>query len=550
MAKQLKFGDEARQKILSGVDQLADAVSTTLGPKGRNVALDRGNGVVVITKDGVSVAREIEFEDPFENMGAQLVKSVSSKTADVAGDGTTTATVLAQQIYKEGLKNVAAGTNPIVLKRGIDKTVSKIVENLKSSSVDVITQDQVAQVATISANGDEEIGGIIAEAIGAVGQDGTVTVGASNTTETHLNVVEGMQFVNGYVSPYFITNHEAGVSELKNPHILTFDGKIDNLQAILPLLQKVAQCPERRPLLIFAEDFEGEALSAMILNHLQKAIKICLVKSPGYGDQRSDILADIATIVGSTPVDQDSGISLESTESYTLGSASEVIVAKGYTTIIDGAGSPEAIENRVHALKTEASQATGNESTSLRFRIAKLTGGVAVINIGASTEVELKEKKDRVDDALAATRAAVDEGIVAGGGVALIRASTGIKAKDITTNVDEQIGAEIVLRAVSGPLRKLVVNAGEEPAVVIEKITKSKKANEGYDVATGKYVDMIESGILDPTKVTRSAIQNASSIAGLLLTTECLITDIPSEAPPMPMMDPSMMGGMGGMPPQ
>jgi len=452
---------------------------------------------------------------------------------------------LAQRIYKEGLKNVAAGTNPIVLKRGIDKTVSQIVENLKASSVQVLSEEQVAQVATISANGDEEIGGIIAEAIEAVGQDGTVTVGASNTTDTHLNIVEGMQFVNGYVSPYFINNHEAQVADLKDPHILTFDGKIDNIATILPLLQKIAQDPERRPLLIFAEDFEGDALSAMVMNHIQGQIRICLVKSPGYGDQRSDILGDIATLVGSTHVNKDTGTSLENVEGYKLGTAKSVIVAKGYTTVIDGGGDPDAIDARVSGLKAESAQVGGKDGQSLRFRIAKLTGGVAVINIGASTEVELKEKKDRVDDALSATRAAVAEGIVPGGGVALIRAAAGIKVKDITANAEEQIGAEIVLRAVSGPLRKLVENAGGAADVVIEKITKSKKFTEGYNVATSKYVDMIESGILDPTKVTRSALQNASSIAGLLLTTECLITDIPSEsAAPMPMMDPSMMGGM------
>lgn len=548
MAKQLKFSDEARQKIRSGVDQLADAVSTTLGPKGRNVALDKGNGVVVITKDGVSVAREIELEDPFENMGAQLVKSVSSKTADVAGDGTTTATVLAQQIYKEGLKNVTAGVNPIALKRGMDKTVFEIIANLKANAVQVLTHEQISQVATISANGDKEIGNIIANAIEAVGQDGTVTVGASNTTETHLNVVEGMQFVNGYVSPYFVTNTETMTADLKNPWILTFDGKVDNLQAILPLLQKIAQDPERRPLLIFAEDFEGEALSAMILNHLQKQIKVCLVKSPGYGEQRSDILGDIATLVGATHITEDSGIALDNPTSYVLGTAKEVIVAKGFTTIIDGGGEVTAIENRVKYLKSEAEHATGNDATSIKFRIAKLTGGVAVINIGASTEVELKEKKDRVDDALAATRAAVDEGIVPGGGVALIKAANGIKAKDISSVSEEILGSEIILRAVTGPLRKLVENAGDAPDVVIDRLTKTKSETAGYDVATGKYVDMIESGILDPAKVTRSALQNAASIAGLLLTTECIVTDIPDENPPAPMMDPSMMGGMpGGM---
>ena len=547
MAKQMKFDTEAREKILSGVNQLADAVGTTLGPGGRNVALDKGNGVVVITKDGVSVADEITLEDPFENMGAQLVKTVSRKTATVAGDGTTTATVLAQQIYKHGLKNVTAGNNPISLKRGIDKTVNKIVENLTESSREVTEHEQISQVATISANGDDEIGSLIADAIEAVGQDGTVTVGASKTLENNLTVVEGMQFVNGFISPYFITNHDSGTAELEDPHILTYDGKINNLQTLIPVLNKVAQDPEKRPLLIMAEDFEGDALQALIMNHIRGTLKTCLVKSPGYGDQRTDILGDIATLVGATHITEQSAVTLENPDNYKLGSADKVIVNKGFTTIVGGDGKESEIESRVNSLKIEAGHADGNEATSLKFRIAKLTGGVAVINIGASTAVELKEKKDRVDDALAATRAAVEEGIVAGGGVALIKAAKDIKAKEVTSDPDEQIGAEIVLRAVKGPLRKLVENAGESPDVVINNILAKKSPSAGYNVATGKYVDMIESGILDPTKVTRSALQNASSIAGLLLTTECLITDIPSETPPMPMMDPSMMGGMPGM---
>jgi chaperonin GroEL len=548
MAKQLVFSDEARNKIRSGVDKLADAVSTTLGPKGRNVALDKGNGLVVITKDGVSVARDIELEDPFENMGAQLVKSVSSKTADVAGDGTTTATVLAQQIYTEGLKNVIGGANPISLKRGIDKAVAKVTENLCAASVDVKDHEQISQVAAISANGDSEIGGLIADAIEAVGKDGTVTVGASKTIENSLDVVEGMQFINGYISPYFVNKAETMTAELVNPFILCYDGKLQQLQPMLPLLNQVAQQGQGRPLLILAEDFEGEALSTLIMNHIKGSINCCLVKSPGYGDQRKDILGDIATLVGATHVTEESGIRLENPGSYELGTAAKVVVNKGFTTIVDGGGDVDAIEDRVSGLKLESEHAKGNEATSLKFRIAKLTGGVAVINIGASTEVELKEKKDRVDDALAATRAAVDEGIVPGGGVALIKSASGVKAKDLTSEEDEQIGAEIVLRAVKGPLKKLVENAGGAADVVINDILKKKSPNAGYNVATGEYVDMIQSGILDPTKVTRSALQNAASVAGLLLTTECLITDIPQEnAGGMPMLDPRMMGGMPPM---
>jgi chaperonin GroEL len=547
MAKQLVFDAEAREKILKGVDKLASAVSTTLGPKGRNVALDKGNGVVVITKDGVSVAREIELEDPFENMGAQLVKAVSSKTADVAGDGTTTATVLAEEIYKEGLKSVTAGINPIALKRGIDKTVAKIVERLTDSSTEVVDHEQIAQVATISANGDEEIGTLIADAIEAVGKDGTVTVGASRTLENNLNIVEGMQFVNGYISPYFINNQENQTAELQDPHILTYNGKLGLVQPILPVLNQVAQDQTQRPLLIIAEDFEGEALSTLIMNHIRGSLKVCLVKSPGYGDQRTDILGDIATLVGSTHITEESGISLENPGSFQLGTAEKVIVGKTYTTIVNGAGDPNAIDDRVAAIKKNMEGLSDNDALPLKFRIAKMTGGVAVINIGASTEVELKEKKDRVDDALAATRAAVDEGIVPGGGVALIKAAHGIKAKEITDNVDEQAGATIVLNAITGPLRKLVDNAGEPAEVVIRDILAKKSTTYGYNVATGKYVDMIESGILDPTKVTRSALQNASSIAGLLLTTECLVTDIPKENNLMPAFDPNMMGAMPPM---
>ena len=540
MAKQLVFSDEARRGILEGVTLLAKAVKATLGPKGRNVVIDKKFGAPAITKDGVSVAKEIELKDSYANMGAQMVKEVASKTNDVAGDGTTTATVLAEAIYREGLKNVTAGSNPMELKRGIEKAVAAVVARLATLSVGV--SDKVAQVATISANGDTTIGNIIAEAMAKVGQEGTITVEEAKTLETTLDVVEGMQFDKGYLSPYFATNAESMEASLEDAYILINEKKISNLNDMLPLLQAVAK--EGKPLLIIAEDVEGEALATLVINSMRGILKVCAVKAPGFGDRRKAMLQDIAILTGGTCISEDLGLKLENVTTAQLGRAKRITVTKENTTIVEGYGTQDAIMGRVAQIRREIEETSSDyDREKLQERLAKLAGGVAVINVGAATEVEMKEKKDRVDDALHATRAAVEEGIVAGGGVALVRASAAIA--ELNLSGDEAIGAAIVARAVEEPLRQLAANGGYEGSVVVERV-KAAKGNEGFNVATGEYVDMIACGILDPAKVTRSALQNASSIAGLLLTTECLITDIKEEkeAPAMPA---GGMGGMGGM---
>ena len=539
MAKQLVFSDEARRGILEGVTLLAKAVKATLGPKGRNVVIDKKFGAPAITKDGVSVAKEIELKDPYANMGAQMVKEVASKTNDVAGDGTTTATVLAEAIYREGLKNVTAGSNPMELKRGIEKAVAAVVARLAELSVGV--SDKVAQVATISANGDTTIGNIIAEAMAKVGQEGTITVEEAKTLETTLDVVEGMQFDKGYLSPYFATNAESMEASLDDAYILINEKKISNLNDMLPLLQAVAK--EGKPLLIIAEDVEGEALATLVINSMRGILKVCAVKAPGFGDRRKAMLQDIAILTGGTCISEDLGLKLENVTTAQLGRAKRITVSKESTTIVEGYGTQDAIMGRVAQIRREIEETSSDsDREKLQERLAKLAGGVAVINVGAATEVEMKEKKDRVDDALHATRAAVEEGIVPGGGVALVRASSVIA--DLKLAGDEAIGAAIVARAVEEPLRQLAANGGYEGSVVVERV-KAGKGNEGFNVATGEYVDMIASGILDPAKVTRSALQNASSIAGLLLTTECLITDIKEEKEPA--MPQPGMGGMGGM---
>ena len=538
MAKQLVFSEEARRGILEGVTLLSKAVKATLGPKGRNVVIDKKFGAPAITKDGVTVAKEIELKCPYANMGAQMVKEVASKTNDVAGDGTTTATVLAEAIYREGLKNVTAGSNPMALKRGVDKAVAAIVAELAKSSKKV--SDQTAQVATISANGDTTIGNIIAEAMEKVGQDGTITVEEAKTLETTLDVVEGMQFDKGYLSPYFVTNAEAMEATLEDCYILIHEKKISNLNDMLPLLQNVAK--EGKPLLIIAEDVEGEALATLVINKMRGILNICAVKAPGFGDRRKAMLQDIAILTGGTCISEDLGIKLENVSISQLGRAKRVTVTKENTTIVEGCGSQEAIMGRVAQIRREIEETSSDyDREKLQERLAKLAGGVAVISVGAATETEMKEKKDRVDDALHATRAAVEEGIVAGGGVALVRAAKAIAKLDLEG--DEAIGAQIVERAVEEPLRQLAVNGGYEGSVVVEHV-KAAKAGIGFNVNTGEYVDMIKSGIIDPAKVTRSALQNAASVAGLLLTTECLITDAKEEKEPA--MPPA--GGMGGMP--
>ena len=540
MAKQLVFSDEARRGILEGVTLLAKAVKATLGPKGRNVVIDKKFGAPAITKDGVSVAKEIELKDPYANMGAQMVKEVASKTNDVAGDGTTTATVLAEAIYREGLKNVTAGSNPMELKRGIEKAVAAVVARLAELSVGV--SDKVAQVATISANGDTTIGNIIAEAMAKVGQEGTITVEEAKTLETTLDVVEGMQFDKGYLSPYFATNAESMEASLEDAYILINEKKISNLNDMLPLLQAVAK--EGKPLLIIAEDVEGEALATLVINSMRGILKVCAVKAPGFGDRRKAMLQDIAILTGGTCISEDIGLKLENVTTAQLGRAKRITVTKENTTIVEGYGSQDAIMGRVAQIRREIEETSSDyDREKLQERLAKLAGGVAVINVGAATEVEMKEKKDRVDDALHATRAAVEEGIVPGGGVALVRAAAAIA--DLKLTGDEAVGAQIVARAVEEPLRQLAVNGGYEGGVIVERI-KAAEGDCGFNVATGEFVNMIEAGILDPAKVTRSALQNAASIAGLLLTTECLITDIKEEkeAPAMPA---GGMGGMGGM---
>jgi len=540
MAKQLVFSDEARRGILEGVTLLAKAVKTTLGPKGRNVVIDKKFGAPAITKDGVTVAKEIELPCPYANMGVQMVKEVASKTNDIAGDGTTTATVLAEAIYREGLKNVTAGSNPMELKRGVDKAVAAVVAELAKQAVGV--SDKVAQVATISANGDTTIGNIIADAMAKVGQEGTITVEEAKTLETTLDVVEGMQFDKGYLSPYFATNTESMEAALEDAYILINEKKISNLNDMLPLLQAVAK--EGKQLLIIAEDVEGEALATLVINSMRGILKVCAVKAPGFGDRRKAMLQDIAILTGGTCISEDLGLKLENVTTAQLGKAKRITVTKENTTIVEGCGSKEAIMGRIAQIRREIEETTSDyDREKLQERLAKLAGGVAVINVGAATEVEMKEKKDRVDDALHATRAAVEEGIVAGGGVALVRAAAVIAELDLKG--DEAVGAAIVARAAEEPLRQLAINGGYEGGVIVERV-KAAEGDCGFNVATGEFVNMIEAGILDPAKVTRSALQNAASVAGLLLTTECLITDVKEEKDAAAMPQPGM-GGMGGM---
>lgn len=541
-AKDVQFGNEVRQKMVNGVNVLANAVRVTLGPKGRNVVLDRAFGGPHITKDGVSVAKEIELKDKFENMGAQMVKEVASKTNDVAGDGTTTATVLAQSIVAEGMKYVTAGMNPTDLKRGIDKAVAALVEELKNIAKPCDTSKEIAQVGSISANSDEQVGAIIAEAMEKVGKEGVITVEDGKSLENELDVVEGMQFDRGYLSPYFINDAEKQIAGLDNPFVLLFDKKISNIRDLLPVLEQVAKAS--RPLLIIAEDVEGEALATLVVNNIRGILKTVAVKAPGFGDRRKAMLQDIAILTGGVVISEEVGLSLEKATLEDLGQAKRIEIGKENTTIIDGFGDAAQIEARVAEIRQQIETATSDyDKEKLQERVAKLAGGVAVIKVGAATEVEMKEKKDRVEDALHATRAAVEEGVVAGGGVALLRARAALENLH-TGNADQDAGVQIVLRAVESPLRQIVANAGGEPSVVVNKVLEGK-GNYGYNAGSGEYGDMIEMGVLDPAKVTRSALQHAASIAGLMLTTDCMIAEIPEEKPAMP--DMGGMGGMGGM---
>jgi chaperonin GroEL len=541
-AKQLQFDEAARQALLRGVEKLAKAVKATLGPSGRNVILDKKFGSPTITKDGVTVAKEIELEDSYENMGAQLVREVASKTSDVAGDGTTTATVLAESIFREGLKNVTAGANPTSLQRGIQKAVDAVVAELKKISKNVSDRTEIAQVATVSANWDRTIGEIIADAMDKVGKDGTITVEEAKSIETTLEVVEGMQFDKGYLSPYFVTNAESMEAVLENAYILIHEKKISSLKDLLPLLEKVAKAG--RPLLIIAEDVEGEALATLVVNKLRGTLQVAAVKAPGFGDRRKAMLEDIAVLTGGRCITEDLGIKLENITLDDLGKAKRVTIDKENTTIVEGEGSTSDIQGRVNQIRRQIEETTSDyDREKLQERLAKLAGGVAVINVGAATETEMKEKKARVEDALHATRAAVEEGIVPGGGVAFIRtqgALDGVKLEG-----DEAVGLEIVRRAVESPLRQLANNAGQEGALIVQEV-KKRKGNEGYNVATGEYTDLVKAGVVDPTKVTRTALQNAASISGLLLTTEALVTELPEKEKPAG-GPPGGMPGMGGM---
>lgn len=544
MAKDIKFDIEARDGIKRGVDALANAVKVTLGPKGRNVIISKSFGAPVVTKDGVTVAKEIELEDPLENMGAQMVKEVASKTNDLAGDGTTTATVLAQAIVKEGLKNVAAGANPMDLKRGIDKAVEALTANLKEQTQQVgDSSEKIKQVASISANNDDQIGELIAQAFGKVGKEGVITVEEAKGTETYVDVVEGMQFDRGYLSPYFVTNSEKMTADLENPYILIFDKKISAMKDLLPVLEPVAQ--SGKPLLIIAEDVDGEALATLVVNKLRGSLKIAAVKAPGFGDRRKAMLEDIAILTGGTVISEERGFTLENATIDQLGTAEKVAIDKDNTTIVNGAGENEAIQNRVNQIKAQMETTTSDyDKEKLQERLAKLAGGVAVLYVGAASEVEMKEKKDRVDDALHATRAAVEEGIVAGGGVALVRAKS-VLANIEAANADEGTGIQIVNRAIESPLRTIVENAGGEGSVVINKVLEGKD-NYGYDAKSDSFVDMLKAGIIDPKKVTRVALENAASVAGMILTTECALTDIKEENAGGGGMPP-MGGGMPGM---
>ncbi|MCH8262080.1 MAG: chaperonin GroEL [Proteobacteria bacterium] len=541
-AKEIKFGDDARQRILKGVNILSNAVRITLGPKGRNVVLDKSFGAPTVTKDGVSVAKEVEVKDKFENMGVQMLKEVASKTSDIAGDGTTTATVLAQSIVTEGLKSVAAGMNPMDLKRGIDKAVIAVVKELENNSKPCDDQKSIAQVGTISANDDSAIGDIIAEAMSKVGKEGVITVEEGSGLENELDVVEGMQFDRGYLSPYFINNQQSMSVELEEPYIMLHDKKISNIRDLLPLLEAVAK--SSRPLLIVSEDVEGEALATLVVNTIRGIVKVAAVKAPGFGDRRKAMLEDLATLTGGTVISEEVGLTLEKVGLDDLGSAKRVVITKDDTTVIDGAGKKSDIESRINQVRKQIEDSTSDyDSEKLQERVAKLAGGVAVIKVGAATEIEMKEKKARVEDALHSTRAAVEEGVVPGGGVALLRA---LKALDGMKgdNEDQNIGINIIRRAMQEPLRQIVMNAGGEPSVVVNEVLK-RKDNEGYNAATDEYGDMIKMGILDPTKVTRSALQNAASIAGLMITTEAMVAEAPKDdAPATPDMGDMGMGGM------
>ncbi len=539
MAKQLLFSEDARAAVLRGVDKLAEAVRVTLGPKGRNVVLDKKFGAPTITKDGVTVAKEIELEDPYENMGAQMVREVASKTSDVAGDGTTTATVLAQAIYREGMRNVAAGANPMALRRGIDKAVEAAVNAIKKQSVETRDHKKIAQVAAISANNDQTIGELIADAMDKVGKDGVITVEEAKSIDTTLDVVEGMQFDKGYLSPYFVTDAEKMTCELENPLILIHDKKISSMKDLLPLLERVVQAG--KSLVIIAEEVEGEALATLVVNKLRGTLPCVAVKAPGFGDRRKAMLEDIAILTGGKVISEEAGFKLENTRLDDLGRAKTVRVEKENTTIIEGAGSKNAIKGRCDQLRLQIEETTSDyDREKLQERLAKLSGGVAVIKVGAATEVEMKERKARVEDALHATRAAVEEGIVAGGGVALIRASKAIS--ELKLEGDEAIGAEIVRKALEAPARWIAQNAGAEGSIVVEKIKEQKKASVGFNAETMEFEDLIEAGIIDPTKVARTALQNAASVAGLLITTECLVTEIKEKEP--------KGGGGGHMPPE
>jgi len=543
-AKDIRFGEDARSKMMRGVNILADAVKITLGPKGRNVVLDKAFGAPTVTKDGVSVAKEIELDDKFENMGAQMVKEVASKTSDDAGDGTTTATVLAQALLREGLKAVAAGMNPMDLKRGVDKAVAAAVEALKDQSTPCTTNEAIAQVGSISANSDTEIGDIIASAMDKVGKEGVITVEDASGLANELDVVEGMQFDRGYLSPYFINNQETMGVNLEEPYILLHDKKISNVRDLLPVLEGVAK--SGRSLLIIAEDIEGEALATLVVNTIRGIVKVAAVKAPGFGDRRKAMLEDIAVLTGATVIAEEVGLSLEKATLEELGSAKKITISKENTTIIDGAGDHAAIESRVGQIRAQVEESTSDyDREKLQERVAKLAGGVAVIKVGAATEVEMKEKKARVEDALHATRAAVEEGVVPGGGVALVRSLDAI-SKLKGDNEDQNVGIAIAMRALQEPLRQIVANAGEEGSVILNKVSEGE-GNYGYDAAAGEFTDMIEAGILDPTKVVRAALQNASSIAGLMITTEAMVAELPKEDMPMPGGDMGGMGGMGGM---
>jgi len=546
-AKDIRFGEDARSQMMHGVNKLADAVKVTLGPKGRNVVLDKSWGAPTITKDGVTVAKEIELENKFENMGAQMVKEVASKTADIAGDGTTTATVLAQAIAKEGVKAVAAGMNPMDVKRGVDKAVEAIVEALTKLSKEVKNQEEIAQVGTISANGDAEIGQIIADAMDKVGKEGVITVEEAKGLETELDVVEGMQFDRGYLSPYFVTDAERMEANVQDPYILLHEKKISNMRDLLPVLEAVAR--SGKPLLIIAEDIEGEALATLVVNKVRGVVNVAAVKAPGFGDRRKAMLEDIATLTGGKVISEELGLKLENVTIDDLGTAANVKINKDTTTIVNGAGAKADIEGRVSQIRKQIEETTSDyDKEKLQERLAKLAGGVAVIKVGAATEVAMKEKKDRVDDALHATRAAVEEGIVAGGGVALIRARKALDGLK-SDNHDQEVGIAAVCRAVEAPLRQIVVNCGDEASVVVNEVENNKEANFGYNAATEEYGNLVEQGVIDPTKVVRSALQNAASIAGLLITTEAMVAEAPKPEPAAPAGGGDMggMGGMGGM---